>query len=170
MYTDYSLPSINSSQQASTIPPLESTDVLDHNDDDISEKQQKITTEKRSRHFSSFICRITNRRNSKQQNDVPRVIYINHSQQQQQQQKFLGNQVSTAKYNPISFLPKFLYVEFSKSANLFFLFISGIQVRGRVCNRNYDPSTLKCLSVNSKFQISHLLHDTLHSFHSSWYF
>lgn len=42
--------------------------------------------------------------------------------------KFLGNQVSTAKYNPFSFLPKFLYVEFSKSANLFFLFISGIQV------------------------------------------
>ncbi|KAI9345739.1 hypothetical protein BD770DRAFT_370616 [Pilaira anomala] len=41
--------------------------------------------------------------------------------------KFLGNQVSTAKYNPFSFLPKFLYVEFSKSANLFFLFISGIQ-------------------------------------------
>jgi phospholipid-transporting ATPase len=45
-----------------------------------------------------------------------------------QEQKFLGNSVSTAKYNVATFLPKFLFEEFSKSANLFFLFISGIQV------------------------------------------
>jgi hypothetical protein len=59
--------------------------------------------------------------------NTPRVIYINH--EDERKQKFITNQISTAKYNPISFLPKFLYVEFSKSANLFFLFISGIQVK-----------------------------------------
>jgi phospholipid-transporting ATPase len=48
-----------------------------------------------------------------------------------QEQKFLGNSVSTAKYNVATFLPKFLFEEFSKSANLFFLFISGIQVRAK---------------------------------------
>ncbi|KAI9478083.1 MAG: hypothetical protein EXX96DRAFT_595572 [Benjaminiella poitrasii] len=43
------------------------------------------------------------------------------------QQKFMSNSVSTAKYNVFTFLPKFLYEEFSKSANVFFLFISCIQ-------------------------------------------
>ncbi|ORZ07642.1 hypothetical protein BCR42DRAFT_336388 [Absidia repens] len=57
---------------------------------------------------------------------TPRIIHVNNSVLNQQSQ-FLHNRVSTAKYNIVSFLPKFLYVEFSKSANLFFLFISGIQ-------------------------------------------
>jgi hypothetical protein len=122
MFTDYSLSSI--------IPPFASTEMLDRSDK--SEKDLN-RTEKRPRHrhrFSSFIHRITDRssRRNQQKNVVPRVIYIN----QHSQQKFLGNQVSTAKYNPFSFLPKFLYVEFSKSANLFFLFISGIQVRRQI--------------------------------------
>ncbi|KAI9599439.1 hypothetical protein BDF19DRAFT_470419 [Syncephalis fuscata] len=41
--------------------------------------------------------------------------------------KFLHNRVSTAKYNIVTFLPKFLYEQFSKYANLFFLFTSCIQ-------------------------------------------
>ena len=57
----------------------------------------------------------------------PRTIYINEPERNQQQ-KFIGNRVSTAKYNIITFLPIFLYVEFSKAANIFFLFISCIQV------------------------------------------
>jgi Phospholipid-translocating ATPase N-terminal len=58
----------------------------------------------------------------------PRLIYIN-STGLNEQQKFLHNRVFTAKYSPLTFLPKFLYIEFSKYANLFFLFISGIQVK-----------------------------------------
>jgi hypothetical protein len=58
----------------------------------------------------------------------PRLIYINSSGLNEQQ-KFLHNRVFTAKYSPLTFLPKFLYIEFSKYANLFFLFISGIQVK-----------------------------------------
>lgn len=57
----------------------------------------------------------------------PRLIYINNPERNNQE-KFIGNRVSTAKYNIITFLPIFLYVEFSKAANLFFLFISCIQV------------------------------------------
>ncbi|OZJ04656.1 hypothetical protein BZG36_02875 [Bifiguratus adelaidae] len=40
---------------------------------------------------------------------------------------FPNNKVFTAKYTVFTFLPKFLFEEFSKYANLFFLFISGIQ-------------------------------------------
>ncbi|KAI9257346.1 hypothetical protein BDA99DRAFT_441217 [Phascolomyces articulosus] len=56
----------------------------------------------------------------------PRTIYINEPERNAQQ-KFIGNRVSTAKYNVVTFLPIFLYVEFSKAANIFFLFISCIQ-------------------------------------------
>ncbi|KAI8331922.1 hypothetical protein BC941DRAFT_359902 [Chlamydoabsidia padenii] len=72
---------------------------------------------------SSIIHRLTRRNLT---DHTPRIIYINNSAANEPSQ-FLHNRVSTAKYNIISFLPKFLYVEFSKSANLFFLFISGIQ-------------------------------------------
>lgn len=42
--------------------------------------------------------------------------------------KFLHNSVSTCKYNVVTFLPKFLFEQFSKSANLFFMFTGIIQV------------------------------------------
>ncbi|KAI8981510.1 hypothetical protein BDB01DRAFT_794396 [Pilobolus umbonatus] len=59
-------------------------------------------------------------------NNAPRIIYINNKKLNDQQ-KFMSNSISTAKYNLATFLPRFLYEEFSKSANIFFLFISGIQ-------------------------------------------
>ncbi len=52
---------------------------------------------------------------------VGRTIYINDPTRNAQQ-KFLHNRISTAKYNFATFLPKFLYEQFSKYANLFFLF------------------------------------------------
>ncbi|KAG2230112.1 hypothetical protein INT48_002466, partial [Thamnidium elegans] len=55
-----------------------------------------------------------------------RIIHINNNDLNDQQ-KFLHNRVFTAKYTSYNFLIKFLYEEFSKYANLFFLFISGIQ-------------------------------------------
>lgn len=63
--------------------------------------------------------------NRKKENLGPRIIQIN---QPETNQGFITNSVSTAKYNLATFLPKFLYEEFSKTANIFFLFISGIQV------------------------------------------
>ncbi|CAG8786310.1 6372_t:CDS:10, partial [Gigaspora margarita] len=53
-----------------------------------------------------------------------RIIYINKPNTQQ---KFLHNRISTTKYNFFTFLPKFLYEQFSKYANMFFLFTACIQ-------------------------------------------
>ncbi|KAI9485043.1 hypothetical protein BDB00DRAFT_773719 [Zychaea mexicana] len=64
------------------------------------------------------------RRNTADQS--PRTIYLNEPARNGEQ-KFIGNRVSTAKYNLVTFLFIFLYVEFSKAANIFFLFISCIQ-------------------------------------------
>lgn len=44
-----------------------------------------------------------------------------------QQRKFLSNKVSTAKYSPLLFIPKFLFEQFRRYANLFFLFIALLQ-------------------------------------------
>ncbi|KAI0053249.1 calcium transporting ATPase [Auriscalpium vulgare] len=52
-----------------------------------------------------------------------RVIALNNSAAND----FLSNYVSTTKYNIASFVPKFLFEQFSKYANLFFLFTACIQ-------------------------------------------
>lgn len=52
-----------------------------------------------------------------------RIIYINSPQKQ----KFCSNRISTAKYNFISFLPKFLFEQFRRYSNVFFLFIALLQ-------------------------------------------
>jgi phospholipid-transporting ATPase len=56
----------------------------------------------------------------------PRIIHINDSPANAAY-KFMNNHVSTAKYNVATFLPKFLFEQFSKYANLFFLFTAIIQ-------------------------------------------
>ncbi|PHZ16300.1 phospholipid-translocating P-type ATPase [Rhizopus microsporus ATCC 52813] len=58
--------------------------------------------------------------------EIVRTIHINN-QSLNEEQEFLHNGVTTGKYNLLTFLPKFLYEEFSKYANIFFLFISCIQ-------------------------------------------
>ncbi|RXN26824.1 phospholipid-transporting ATPase IA isoform X7 [Labeo rohita] len=52
-----------------------------------------------------------------------RLIFIN----QPQFTKFCSNRVSTAKYNFLTFLPRFLYSQFRRAANSFFLFIALLQ-------------------------------------------
>uniref|UniRef100_A0A3B4Z982 Phospholipid-transporting ATPase n=1 Tax=Stegastes partitus TaxID=144197 RepID=A0A3B4Z982_9TELE len=52
-----------------------------------------------------------------------RLIHLN----QPQFTKFCSNRVSTAKYNVITFLPRFLYSQFRRAANAFFLFIALLQ-------------------------------------------
>jgi hypothetical protein len=88
--------------------------------------------------------------------DGPRIIHINNAELNRQQ-KFMSNSVSTAKYNLATFLPKFLYEEFSKSANVFFLFISGIQVREEG-SCHHDIKTY----LSSKYPIFHLLQGIQH--------
>lgn len=56
----------------------------------------------------------------------PRIIYLNNPPANSEQ-KFLSNYVSTTKYNLATFLPKFLLEQFSRYANLFFLFTAVLQ-------------------------------------------
>ena len=55
-----------------------------------------------------------------------RRVHIN-AHHQNLHYEYSSNYISTAKYNFMTFLPKFLFEQFSRYANLFFLFISIIQ-------------------------------------------
>ncbi|KAK0152284.1 Phospholipid-transporting ATPase IA [Merluccius polli] len=52
-----------------------------------------------------------------------RLIFINRPQRG----KFCNNLVSTAKYNAVTFLPRFLFAQFRRAANSFFLVIAMLQ-------------------------------------------
>jgi phospholipid-transporting ATPase len=54
-------------------------------------------------------------------NQSTRLLFING------QNKFCDNGITTAKYNIASFLPKFLFEQFRRYANIFFLFIALMQ-------------------------------------------
>lgn len=56
----------------------------------------------------------------------PRIIHLNNPPANQAN-KYVDNHVSTAKYNVATFIPKFLFEQFSKYANVFFLFTSALQ-------------------------------------------
>jgi len=56
----------------------------------------------------------------------PRVIHLNNPPANAGK-NYVDNHVSTAKYNVVTFLPKFLFEQFSKFANIFFLFTSALQ-------------------------------------------
>jgi phospholipid-transporting ATPase len=56
----------------------------------------------------------------------PRMIQLNNAPVNSAN-KWVDNHVSTAKYNVATFIPKFLYEQFSKYANLFFLFTAVLQ-------------------------------------------
>ncbi|XP_047127134.1 phospholipid-transporting ATPase IB isoform X1 [Hydra vulgaris] len=58
-----------------------------------------------------------------EENHKARVIYLN----QIQPHKYCSNKISTAKYNLVTFLPKFLLEQFSRYANVFFLLIALLQ-------------------------------------------
>ncbi|KAK4456128.1 hypothetical protein QBC34DRAFT_287765 [Podospora aff. communis PSN243] len=56
----------------------------------------------------------------------PRIIHLNNPPANAAN-NYVDNHVSTAKYNVVTFLPKFLFEQFSKFANIFFLFTAGLQ-------------------------------------------
>ena len=56
----------------------------------------------------------------------PRTIHLNNPPANAEG-KYVNNHVSTTKYNAVTFLPKFLFEQFSKYANLFFLFTAILQ-------------------------------------------
>jgi phospholipid-transporting ATPase len=56
----------------------------------------------------------------------PRIIHLNNPPANASN-KYVNNHISTTKYNIVTFLPKFLFEQFSKYANLFFLFTAILQ-------------------------------------------
>jgi phospholipid-transporting ATPase len=56
----------------------------------------------------------------------PRIIFLNNPPANSAN-KYVDNHISTAKYNAATFLPKFLFEQFSKFANVFFLFTAALQ-------------------------------------------
>ncbi|RFU34933.1 hypothetical protein B7463_g1346, partial [Scytalidium lignicola] len=56
----------------------------------------------------------------------PRIIHLNNPPANSAN-KYVDNHISTAKYNFATFVPKFLFEQFSKFANLFFLFTAALQ-------------------------------------------
>ncbi|KXT14146.1 hypothetical protein AC579_9262 [Pseudocercospora musae] len=56
----------------------------------------------------------------------PRIIHLNNPPANASN-KYADNHVSTTKYNAVTFVPKFLFEQFSKYANLFFLFTAILQ-------------------------------------------
>uniref|UniRef100_A0A3P9PDN6 Phospholipid-transporting ATPase n=1 Tax=Poecilia reticulata TaxID=8081 RepID=A0A3P9PDN6_POERE len=70
-----------------------------------------------------FLTEDTSEKTSLADQEDARLIYLN----QPQFTKFCSNRVSTAKYNVLTFLPRFLYSQFRRAANAFFLFIALLQ-------------------------------------------
>ena len=54
-----------------------------------------------------------------------RTVYVN---KEQPPNKCMSNSITTAKYSVFSFLPKFLFEQFRRYSNIFFLFIALLQV------------------------------------------
>lgn len=78
--------------------------------------------------IDNFIFQILSFCNSRMTNQQQvaastRKIYINKAQTD----KFKNNSISTGKYTLVTFLPKFLYEQFRKYANIFFLSIGLLQ-------------------------------------------
>ena len=57
--------------------------------------------------------------------ETKRIITVNRGPQPM---KFITNRISTSKYSILSFFPKFLFEQFRKYSNIFFLCIALLQV------------------------------------------
>ncbi|KAK0567605.1 aminophospholipid translocase [Tilletia horrida] len=77
--------------------------------------------------FQKDLARMLAKRKGMQQVEKERVVRLNDPVTNDRDGAFCDNYVSTTKYNVITFLPKFLIEQFSKYANVFFLFTAAIQ-------------------------------------------
>ncbi|KAJ3254549.1 hypothetical protein HK103_007103 [Boothiomyces macroporosus] len=87
-----------------------------------------------------------------------RIIHINDPIKNQQQ-KFLHNGITTGKYQFYSFIPKFLYEQFSKYANLFFLFIAIIMQIGDLSPTNKFGTVIPLAIVTAVSAAKEILED-----------
>ncbi|ODV97125.1 hypothetical protein PACTADRAFT_84362 [Pachysolen tannophilus NRRL Y-2460] len=104
--------------------------IINDEDDDILAPPDPELSEDIKNNFDirKIFSRLFHKNHSSITNDSskPRIIHIN-DQISNNAFKYIDNHISTTKYNLATFLPKFLFEQFSKYANLFFLFTSIIQ-------------------------------------------
>ncbi|XP_045203321.2 probable phospholipid-transporting ATPase IA isoform X3 [Mercenaria mercenaria] len=84
-----------------------------------------------------------------------RIIYINSSQPS----KYCSNKICTAKYSLISFLPKFLFEQFRRYANIFFLFIALLQQIPKVSPTGRYTTAVPLLFILSVSAIKEIIED-----------
>ncbi|TPX53768.1 hypothetical protein PhCBS80983_g06168 [Powellomyces hirtus] len=87
-----------------------------------------------------------------------RHIYLNDPTRNLTQ-KYLHNSISTGKYNAASFLPKFLFEQFSKYANLFFLFTATIQQIGDLSPTNKFGTVIPLSIVTAASAAKEIMED-----------
>ncbi|XP_032231937.1 phospholipid-transporting ATPase IA isoform X2 [Nematostella vectensis] len=87
--------------------------------------------------------------------DAERVIIINKPQVRQ----YCNNKISTAKYNFLTFLPKFLLEQFSRYSNVFFLFIALLQQIDGVSPTGRYTTAVPLLLVLSCSAIKEIIED-----------
>ncbi|KAK5174615.1 aminophospholipid translocase [Saxophila tyrrhenica] len=95
-------------------------------DSDSTSPDQQAAVKKRKTPGSTFKFGIPGRNKVDPATLGPRIIHLNNPPANATN-KYVDNHVSTTKYNAATFLPKFLFEQFSKYANLFFLFTAILQ-------------------------------------------
>lgn len=88
----------------------------------------------------------------------PRIIYLNNPPANAAN-RYVDNHVSTAKYNVATFLPKFLYEQFSKYANLFFLFTAILQQIPNISPTNRYTTIVPLIIVLAVSAIKEMVED-----------
>ncbi|CAI7637393.1 unnamed protein product [Penicillium palitans] len=88
----------------------------------------------------------------------PRLIQLNNPPANATH-RFVSNFVSTAKYNIFTFIPKFLFEQFSKYANLFFLFTAVLQQIPNVSPTNKFTTIVPLAIVLAVSAIKELVED-----------
>ncbi|KAI9298383.1 phospholipid-translocating P-type ATPase, partial [Neoconidiobolus thromboides FSU 785] len=95
------------------------------NDRGINNTEQEYKNEKPSKSMFSGMIQTLKDLANRPRPSIPRDIYLNNGSMNS---GFLKNSIATSKYNILTFLPKFLFEQFSNYANIFFLFTSIIQL------------------------------------------
>ena len=88
----------------------------------------------------------------------PRMIHVNNASANSGN-GWLDNHISTTKYNAVTFLPKFIYEQFSKVANLFFLFTAILQQVPNVSPTNRFTTIIPLGIVLSVSAVKELVED-----------
>ena len=88
----------------------------------------------------------------------PRLIHLNNPPANAVN-KYTNNHVSTAKYNVATFIPKFLFEQFTKYANLFFLFTAVLQQIPNISPTNRYTTIVPLAIVLTVSAIKELVED-----------